>query len=196
MERFRGMGPGLRRGDVATDTSRLRLRLHSTSDPHPTITRRISRGAHPHSRGATSPGWCGRRRPREHRGRREDRVPARHPRPPRKKDCASARRQQVSAASRQPSLRSGFTVSSVLFPVNQLLPPSPARDLWSLARTWRVHGRARTTRLLPYAARPVVFGPPTSTAFHPNVRDDRDTSLDMRDGTKREHKVRPAASQG
>src|SRR5690349_5880588 len=40
-----------------------------------------------------------------------------------------------------------FTAYFVLSPVNQRLPPSFSPDLWSLAKTWRLHGRARTTRL-------------------------------------------------
>jgi len=40
-----------------------------------------------------------------------------------------------------------FTAYFALSSVNQLLPPSPSQDLWSLSTTWRLHGRARTTRL-------------------------------------------------
>jgi hypothetical protein len=67
-----------------------------------------------------------------------------------------------------------FTTYSVLSPVNQRLPPSPSRDLWSLAKTWRLHGRARTTRLRrPRLCRSSV-GTAASTASPPHVRDVRD----------------------
>jgi hypothetical protein len=106
-------------------------------------------------------------------------VAARHPRPRAEKSCASARQQQVSAASRQPSLRSGFTVSSVLFPVNQLLPPSPRAAPWNLKplelevlracrETYRLAlARQNHTASSVRGEQPVVFGPSASTAFHP-----------------------------
>ncbi len=49
--------------------------------------------------------------------------------------------------------------------VNQRLPPSSARDLWSLARTWRLHGRARTTRLRRPQPCRMSIGMIPSTAF-------------------------------
>ncbi len=72
-----------------------------------------------------------------------------------------------------------FTAYSALSPVNQRLPPSFPQSLWSFARAWRLHGRARTTRLRrPHPCRSSV-----STAcvrrLPLHVRDDRDTPLQV-----------------
>jgi hypothetical protein len=69
-----------------------------------------------------------------------------HPGPPRKKFARKRVDHRYSGDTPAfPAQR--FTTYSVLSPVNQRLPPSPARCLWSFARAWRLQGRARTTRL-------------------------------------------------
>ena len=59
-----------------------------------------------------------------------------------------------------------------LSPVNQRLPPSSARSLWSLATTWRLHGRARTTRLRRPRMRRSSHGTSLVHRIPLHVRDD------------------------
>jgi hypothetical protein len=95
-----------------------------------------------------------------------------HPRTLAQKGCARARRPQVQAESHRPSPAQWFTAYSVLFPVNQLLPPSYSQCLWSFATTWRLHRRARTTRLRRPRMRRTSIGPSASTASRLTFRDD------------------------
>ena len=96
------------------------------------------------------------------------------------------------------SLRSGFTVSFVLSSVNQLFATVASRSLWSLQRGLAPSMGAPGPHdfFRPRKQSRSSVSPSASTAFHPNVRDDRETPLDERDGTKREHKVSSRMSQG
>jgi hypothetical protein len=69
-----------------------------------------------------------------------------------------------SAETTRPSLRDGFTAYIALSLVNQRLPPSPAR-CFRFARIWRLHGRARTTRLCRPRLHCSSVSAPASTAF-------------------------------
>jgi hypothetical protein len=98
-------------------------------------------------------------------GRREGRVAA-APGAPAQRKFARARKPQVQAVITPASPAQWFYGLYELSPVNQRLPPSPLRHLWSLARAWRLHGRARTTRLRRPPMCRTSTGTPTSTAFH------------------------------
>jgi hypothetical protein len=139
----------------------------------------------PHSRGAFFARALHHLRPsRKQRGRREDRVTA----APGALAPEKLREGRVTTGTggNTPAFPAQwFTTYSVLSSVNQRLPPSLSRDLWSLAKTWRLHGRARTTRLRrPRLCRSSV-GTAASTASPPHVRDVRDRpSSSRRDARK------------
>jgi hypothetical protein len=76
-----------------------------------------------------------------------------------------------------------FTAYIALSSVNQRLPPSSSQDLWSLAKTWRLQGRARTTRLRRPRLHCSSVRASTSTAFRSTFVTTR-TPLD-RNGTMR-----------
>jgi hypothetical protein len=87
-----------------------------------------------------------------------------HPGPRAKEICASAR--TTGTGGDHTGLPCAMVYGLyVISPVNRRLPPSPVRSLWSFARTWRLHGRARTTRLRrPHPCRS-SHGTDPSTAF-------------------------------
>ena len=94
-----------------------------------------------------------------------------HPGPPRKK----LREERVDHRYRrdQPGLPCAVVYGLYeLSPVNQRLPPSSARSLWSLATTWRLHGRARTTRLRRPRMRRSSHGTSLVHRIPLHVRDD------------------------
>jgi hypothetical protein len=117
-----------------------------------------------HSRGAFRPGFASLlgplRMPRA-QGRPGERT---HPWALAQKNCAKARRPQVSAASRRPSLHSGLQLIRVLLGEPAFATVADHNAL-ALSPTWRLHGRARTTRLrCPRNCRSSV-GTIASTAF-------------------------------
>jgi len=125
IERFRGMGPGLRRGDIEC----------VPQSPHYTSTHEDTP---PHSRGAIAPGSCDRQRPQKHRGRREDRVPARPPRLPRKKGL-----RERAAATGVGGITPAFP-AQWLYGVLRALPGEPA--LATVARARPLESCASLTR--------------------------------------------------
>ncbi len=81
------------------------------------------------------------------RGRREGRMPARHPRAPAQEGCAKSAKTTGEGGDNRPSLRDGFTAYFELSPVNQLVATVAGRDANASSPAWRLHRRARTTRL-------------------------------------------------
>jgi hypothetical protein len=101
--------------------------------PHSTFP--ILKHTSPRSRGATTPGSYARQRPESIEGAGKTGCPP-GTRGPRAKKVARVRGSN-RCRRHHASLPCAvvLTVSSGLSSVNQLLPPSPARDLWSLARS-------------------------------------------------------------
>jgi hypothetical protein len=147
------------------------------------------------------------------RGRREDRVRAAPAVSCAKCTKESAHEHTGSAEAIRPSLRSGFTAYSALSPatnsschrrpwIDGLSRPvgrneKPPADLapatgvrtTRLRRTQMRRSSCALVSLTKPIERPALRNirarnAPASTAFHPNVRDDRDTPL-WRDGTRR-----------
>jgi hypothetical protein len=83
---------------------------------------------------------------------------------------------QVQAGSNRPSLRSGLRLIRDL-PGEPALATVAGHDALASSPTWRVHGRARTTRLRRPRMCRSSTGPSPSTAFRSTCRDDRDTPL-------------------
>jgi hypothetical protein len=98
----------------------------------------------PHPRGKFCPSFASVLLPSGNRGRREDRVPAGHPRSA-VRECEEQMHSGIQVQpNNRPSLRSGFTAYVALSPGSDaLLPPSPCR--WLRLRTRS--GRDVTTRL-------------------------------------------------
>ena len=129
-----------------------------------------------------SPELCFRPAPSLNRGRREDRVPAGHPR----SAVLRMREEQMHSGiqvrpDNRPSLRSGFTAYVVLSPGSDaLLPPSPCERSQDLTHRPRASGphdfAVRETAPVVHEAIARATQP-ASTATHPAFRDDRDTPL-------------------
>jgi hypothetical protein len=140
----------------------------------------------PHSRDGNSPELCIVRYPLRDRGRREDRVTA----APGALVPEKLREGRVTTGTggNTPAFPAQwFTAYFALSPVNQLFATVIGAMRQASSPTWRLHGRARTTRLRrPRSCRSSV-GTSASTATRPAFRDDRDTPLCNRGGMHRHY---------
>src|SRR5271169_6319665 len=116
------------------------------------------------SRGAFRPSFASSLSPREIGGRREGRVAA-APGAPARKRCARARRPQAQAVTTD-------LPCAVVYGLYRALPGEPAychrrfaSAFGALRKTWRLHGRARTTRLCRPRTCRSSHGTVASTAF-------------------------------
>ena len=133
-----------------------------------------------HPRGAIGVRALHQHHPREARAQGE--PGGRCTRGPRAEITAQARKSTGTGGDNRPSLRSGLRLIRDLLGEPALATVARAK-LLSSARAWRVHGRARTTRLRRPRMMPLVNRHIPVHRVPPHVRDDRDTPLlSRRDG--------------
>ncbi len=120
--------------------------------------------------------------PSKTRGRREGRMPGRHPWPA-CKEKSTRRSPQVRPGNTRPSLRDGFNAYTRSPRGPAVLPPSPRAMREHQHETWRQPRGARTTRFRrpSQAARPrqhtPAHGPPRPPRSHPTQLDDPEAPL-------------------
>jgi hypothetical protein len=128
------------------------------------LGRSTSKGRRSRSRGEFRPSFASSAPSSKYRGRREGRVAA-APGALAQKTIARARKPQVQAGSHRPSLRDGLRLIRVLPGEPRVATVVLAKPLELSPRPWRLHGRARTTRLRRPRLCRTSIDTVTSTAF-------------------------------